>query len=138
MKFILNNSLLILLGLLAILVFTNCHKKDIKPEEPNITQPNNPIVPACTNWLGTWYCYQSDSTITDSLVIQIKEYIPNVYATSNYIAGPEGQTKLILYKSNMSIFDPYLSHYCPIELSKQDDTIHFLINSKNYYFRYYH
>lgn len=118
MKFIKNNALLILLGLLAILAFTDCKKKTVKPTEPIIEEPAPKGVmegkykwyagdSATADLILTTYlvdCMQCSPIHTDVYTYNL--FIPQYNLQSNYITYPYLTKKdtLIYYTQNMKIF----------------------------------
>ena len=90
----------------------SCSKSTNHSPEPKLAK--------CTNWVGTWFCFDGDSIMKDSLVIEVKEW------TQGYVQ----------YKCNVSELDSLLKHPCPYKATSDD--IHIVYKGKNMYFRYVH
>lgn len=97
---------------LIIILFYSCNKQTKQPYRP-IKQVY------CNDFAGTWHCL-NDSTIKDSLVI-------DVISQSN---------DTTYYKSNIQYFNQALKHKCPYKW--QDDYLHLTVNGKEYLFTYQH
>ena len=125
---------LAIIGIILCLIATSCKKDNKAPVKSNPPTVVTPPYQPCTPWAGNWIQYAGDSTITGTLVIQLDTYVEHCTLLSIPL-GPQGQESITYYKSNMPMFNGLLGHYCPMQLSLDNDTIHLLKNSKNYHFK---
>lgn len=107
-----HGALKVVFGGCLLLILLSCEKISYTQKQPEIIK--------CSNWEGTWFCFDGDSIIKDSIVIEVKEY----------------GNGFVQYKCNVSELNSLLWHYCPYKATSDD--IHIVYKGKNMYFRYFH